>query len=158
MIDGLKRFITAADVRRLDEPWCHVEKLSDPQSVGAEHLLLVRVVMPPGHAHNFHRHPHREEIIYVLEGQAEQWVGREMQSLGPGELAHIPCNVPHATFNGGPTALQFLAILGPVDADGPPTIDVFDEEPWVSVRPPIPYPQYMPVREPSVNISECDHA
>ncbi len=158
MAQGPKRFITAADAQHLDEPWCHVEKLCDPQSVVAEHLLLVRVVMPPGQAHNFHRHPGREEIIYVLEEQAEQWVGREMRSLGRGELAHIPCNVPHATFNVGRVPLHFLAILSPVDAAGPATIDVFDEEPWASVRPPISYPDYVPIRESSANSSESDNA
>lgn len=149
MTRGLpKRFITSADAEHLDEPWCHVEKLADRRTVGAEHLLLVRVTMPPGEAHNFHRHPGREEIIYVLDGQAEQWVGRERRTLGPGEMAHIPCNVPHATFNTGTVPLRFLAILGPVEVEGPLTVDVFDEEPWVTLRPPIPYPGYIPQREP----------
>ncbi len=144
-----KRFITSTDVQHLDEPWCHVEKLVDRQTVAAEHLLLVRATMPPGEAHNFHRHPGREEIIYVLEGQAEQWVGRERRTLGAGELAHIPRDVAHATFNAGTIPLRFLAILGPADAEGPFTVDVFDEEPWVTLRPPIPYPTYDPQREPA---------
>ena len=49
----------------------------------ADHLLLVRVTMPPGKAHAFHRHPSMEEIIYVIVGTAEQWVDRGSRILGP---------------------------------------------------------------------------
>jgi quercetin dioxygenase-like cupin family protein len=136
----MKRFITANDVQHGDFPWCHVEWMCNSELIGAKQLLLVRATFPPGEAHNFHRHPAREEIIYVIEGRAEQWVGKEKRLLDTGELAHIPCNVPHATFNPGPRALRFLAILSPVEAPGEFTVDVFDEEPWVTLRPPIRYP------------------
>jgi quercetin dioxygenase-like cupin family protein len=135
----MKRFITQADVLHGDFPWCHVEWMSNPALVGAKELLLVRATFPPRQAHNFHRHPAREEIIYVTEGRAEQWVGREKRLLAAGEMAHIPMDVPHATFNPGPDTLKFLAILSPVEAPGEFTIDVFDEEPWVTLCPPIPY-------------------
>jgi quercetin dioxygenase-like cupin family protein len=144
---NLKRFVLADDVEHLDEPWCHVEKLCNPESTGSQRLILVRATMPPGEAHNFHRHPDREEIIYVLEGTAEQWVGREKSLLGPGDVALIPANVPHSTLNVGETTLRFLAILCDADTDGPFTVDVFDEEPWKTVRPPLDYPGYEPLRE-----------
>lgn len=153
-----KRFVTNADVLHLQEPWCQVEKLCDPQTVGPERLLLARATMPPRQAHNFHRHPGREEIIYVLEGMAEQWVGREKRLLGPGEMAHIPCDVPHASFNAGTTTLRFLAILSPVEAAGPFTVDVFNEEPWVTLRPPVIYPGYAPLRQPVRRADEDTHA
>src|SRR5207244_13208048 len=114
----MKHFITAADVQHGDFPWCHVEWMSNPELVGAKELLLVRATFPPGEAHNFHKHPSREEIIYVTEGRAEQWVGKEKRLLGPGEMAHIPMDTPHATFNPGPDTLRFLAILSPVNAPG----------------------------------------
>ena len=137
----MKRFITGADVQHGDFPWCHVEWMANPELVGARELLLVRATFPPHEAHNFHRHPGREEIIYVTEGRAEQWVGREKRLLGPGELAHIPNDTPHATFNPGPGTLKFLAILSPVEAPGDFTVDIFDQEPWVTIRPPIYYPE-----------------
>jgi quercetin dioxygenase-like cupin family protein len=140
-------FILAENAIHLDELWCHVEKLCGPETTAPEHLLLVRATMPPGQAHNLHRHPGREEIIYVLEGQAEQWVAREKRLLGPGDLALIPRNVPHGTFNVGQGTLKFLAILSPVEAPGPFTVDVFDEEPWKTLRPPVPYPGYQPLRD-----------
>ena len=137
----MKHFITAADVQHGEFPWCHVEWMSNAELVGANQLLLVRATFPAGEAHNFHKHPAREEIIFVLEGQAEQWVGQEQRLLRAGELAHIPMNTPHATFNPGPAPLKFLAILSPAEAPGEFIVDVFDDEPWVTLRPPIRYPK-----------------
>ena len=86
--------------------------------------MLVRVTMPPGQAHKFHRHPAMEEIIYVVDGQAEQWVDREKRLLGPGEMAHIPTDVVHGTYNAGVGNLVFLAILSPAIFEGPALVDV----------------------------------
>jgi quercetin dioxygenase-like cupin family protein len=76
-----------------------------------------------------------EEIIYILEGTAEQWVDREKCILGPGEIAHIPKDVVHGTYNIGQQTLRFLAILSPAKIQGPPLIDMSQEEPWKSLRP-----------------------
>ena len=133
------RFITQTEVEHGDFPWCHVEWMSNAALTSAKQLLLVRAEFPPGEQHNFHKHPAREEIIYVLEGTAEQWVGNEKRLLGAGEMAHIPANLPHATRNAGEVPLKFLAILAPSEAEGEFTIDVFNEEPWCSLLPPIAY-------------------
>ena len=151
-----KHFILSDDVQAFDEPWCHVEKLCHSDTASPQNLLLVRATMPAGEAHNFHRHPGREEIIYVLEGKAEQWVGREKSLLGPGDMALIPRNVPHGTFNAGNDTLRFLAILSPVEAEGPFTVDVFDEEPWQTLRPPIEYFGYEPLRDESDSVGGED--
>lgn len=111
--------------------------LSKPGLTDAEQLTMCRVYMPPGEGHQFHRHPALEEIIYVISGTAEQWVEEEKRLLGPGEIAHIPKDVIHATYNGGDDTLVFLAILSPSVYEGPFAIDVFDEEPWRSLRAPI---------------------
>lgn len=111
--------------------------LSKPGLTDAEQLVLCRVYMPPGEGHQFHRHPALEEIIYVLRGTAEQWVGEERRLLTAGEMAHIPKDLIHATYNGGDDTLEFLAILSPAEYEGPFAIDVFEEEPWRSLRPPL---------------------
>ena len=141
------RFVQPGDVAHVDVPWCHLEELSTAQSVGAERLFMVRATMPAGEGHNFHCHPGREEILYVLEGEAEQWVGKENRLLRPGDVAFIPAGLPHATFNNGPQTLRFLAILSPVERDGPFTTDVFDEEPWSGLRPAVPHSGYTPIKD-----------
>jgi quercetin dioxygenase-like cupin family protein len=125
-----EHFVNAQNLQHGDMPWCHVEWMSNPEIVGAKDILLVRATFAPGNAHKFHTHPGREEIIYVLEGVAEQWVGEEKRLLLPGEMAHVPKNMPHATRNAGTSNLKFLAILSPVEAPGEFAIDVYDQEPW----------------------------
>lgn len=129
------RFVTQQEMKVEQFPWGPHDWLCRPDLVDAEKLLLVRVHMPPGQAHRFHRHPEMEEIIYVLEGTAEQWVDREKRLLGPGDMAHIPMDVVHGTYNAGSGTLHFLAILSPAKIKGPALIDVSTEEPWKSLRP-----------------------
>ena len=102
--------------------------------VSAKDLQLCRAVLPAGEGHPFHTHPELEEIIYVLEGQVEQWVETEKRMLQPGEVAHIPAGVVHATFNPTGADAVILAILSPSKSQGPFMVDVSGEEPWKSLR------------------------
>jgi quercetin dioxygenase-like cupin family protein len=132
--DGLLRFVTSADMSVERLPWGQHEWLSRPGLTDAKELLVVRVRMPPGQGHAFHRHPSMEEIIYVISGRAEQWVETTSRFLGPGETAHIPKNLVHATYNAGEDMLVFLAILSPAIFDGPAIVDMSSQEPWASQR------------------------
>ncbi len=135
----LLRFVSGDQVEVEEFPWGPHDWLARPGLVDAEKLLLVRVAMPAGKAHQFHRHPEMEEIIYVLSGKAEQWIEQEHQILGPGEIAHIPIDVVHGTYNPFDTTLVFLAILSPAKFEGPALIDVYQEEPWCSLKAPVLY-------------------
>ena len=126
--------MTAADAIVEPSPWGAHEWLCRPGLTEARDLQVVRVTMPPGKGHAFHRHPAMEEVIYVVAGRAEQWVGRDSRVLGPGEIAHIPKDVVHGTYNAGGEPLVFLAILSPAIFDGPALVDVSREEPWASLR------------------------
>lgn len=137
MTDKALRFVGSTEMQVESSPWGPHEWLSRPGLTAADELLLVRVRMPPGRAHQFHRHPSMEEIIYVLSGTAEQWVDRERRVLQPGDSAHIPADVVHGTYNIGPDTLVFLAILAPAKAPGPALVDVHQEEPWRSLRTPM---------------------
>ena len=135
----LRRFVQIADAARETNPWTNNEWLCRPDLVAADKLLLVRANMDPGHCHPFHYHPHREEIIYVVYGRAEQWVGEDYKILGPGEIAHIPPGTIHATYNPHKEPLVFLAILSPANLpeDKAKDMDPHDvglEEPWASIR------------------------
>lgn len=133
-------FVSTNEMEVEPSPWGPHEWLSRPGLTEADQLLLVRVVMPPGHAHQFHRHPAMEEIIYVLSGTAEQWVDRERRTLRAGDVAHIPRDLVHGTYNAGDDTLVFLAILSPASAPGPALVDVHTEEPWRTLRVPMTFP------------------
>ncbi len=134
MTDAPLRFVTEAEMQVERLAWGPHDWLCRPGLTDAQNLLLVRVHMPPGEAHKFHRHPEMEEIIYVLSGSAEQWVDREKRVLTAGQVAHIPKNVVHGTYNAGNGTLEFLAILSPATITGPPLVDVSDREPWKSLH------------------------
>jgi quercetin dioxygenase-like cupin family protein len=138
-----RHFIQIADAARETNPWTNNEWLCRPDLVSAEKLLLVRANMDPMHCHPFHFHPHREEIIYVIYGRAEQWVGNKYRILSAGEMAHIPAGTIHATYNPHQEPLVFLAILSPAKlpedlAAAPDPQDVSNQEPWVSIRKELP--------------------
>jgi len=141
MPSGPLKFVTASEIQVEGSPWGPHEWLSRPGLTEADDLLMVRVLMPPGRAHQFHRHPALEEIIYVISGTAEQWVDREHRLLGPGEMAHIPRNVVHGTYNAGADTLVFLAILSPAKFEGPALVDVHTEAPWRSLKRPMVFPE-----------------
>lgn len=128
------RFITSAVAAIEQAPWGRHWWLSRPGLTDARQLTLVRVRMRPGTGHNFHYHPELEEIIYVLDGVAEQWVDRERRRLKAGECALIPAGVVHAIFNASRAPMTFLAILSPAASKGPFLVDCYNEEPWRSLR------------------------
>ncbi len=130
-----RRFVTAAEKVDFQSPWTLEEWLCRGDIVNNEHLLMVRANMEPGRSHPFHSHPTREELIYVVSGRAEQWVGKHKRMLGPGDMAFIPMGEVHGTWNAGEEMLVFLAILSPAQAAEPGIVDMSEHEPWKSLRP-----------------------
>jgi quercetin dioxygenase-like cupin family protein len=131
---ALRRFVTAAEKADFVSPWTLEEWLCRSDVVKNEQLLLVRANMEAMRSHPFHKHPTREELIYIISGRAEQWVGRTHRILGPGEMAFIPVGEIHGTYNPCRERLVFLAILSPSNAPEPGIVDVSTEEPWASLR------------------------
>ncbi|MFN0008065.1 MAG: cupin domain-containing protein [Planctomycetota bacterium] len=129
------RFVTSAEAQVEVLPWGPHEWLSRAGMTDARQLQVVRVTMPPGKSHAFHRHPKLEEVLYVVSGRAEQWVGREKRVLAAGELAFVPTNEVHGTYNVFDAPVVFLAVLSPAVFEGPALVDVSQEEPWRSLAP-----------------------
>ena len=59
--------------------WGTQSTVSSPLAVSAKDLMVFDVIIYPGKGHSFHRHPHQEEVIYVLEGEVEQWIDGDKQ-------------------------------------------------------------------------------
>jgi quercetin dioxygenase-like cupin family protein len=129
-----QRFITTAEALKEEYKGRTNYWLCRPEVCEARDIQICRAVLPGGEGHNFHTHPELEEVIYVLEGQVEQWVEQEKRLLGPGETAHIPRGIVHATFNPTSEDAVILAILSPATAKGPFLVDVSAEEPWCRLR------------------------
>jgi quercetin dioxygenase-like cupin family protein len=144
--DAIKalRFVTSDKARVEFAPWGKHWWLSQTGLTDTTQLTLVRVTMRPGAGHQFHYHPELEEIIYIVDGVAEQWVDREKRRLKAGEIAFIPKMVVHAIHNPTKRPMTFLAILSPAESTGPFLIDCYNEEPWRNLRRPFVYSEVDP--------------
>jgi len=78
------------------------EKVTDDISrrlVTGERMMLAHVYLDKGAVVPTHQHDN-EQLTYVLEGALKFWIGDpegdvEELVVGPGEVLHIPSNVPH---------------------------------------------------------------
>ncbi|MFP4032841.1 MAG: cupin domain-containing protein [Desulfococcaceae bacterium] len=61
-----------------------------------------------------HRHPH-EQMAQVMEGRFELTMGEETRTLGPGEVAIIPPDVPHG--GRAATDCRLMDLFHPVRED-----------------------------------------
>jgi quercetin dioxygenase-like cupin family protein len=129
------RFITQPDIVRETFGWGETGWISRPSFTGSTALCVMDVSLLPGGGHPFHRHPDQEEIIWVREGRIEQWLEKDKHELGPGDAVYIPTDVVHASFTLGDEPAKLTVILTPTAGeDGYSVIDVFEEEPWASLR------------------------
>lgn len=129
------RFITEGDIVREGFDWGESGWISRPSLTGSTALCVMDVTINPGGGHNFHRHPDQEEIIWVREGRVDQWLEDQHHELGPGEAVYIPRGVVHASFTVGDSDAKISVMLSPTAGeDGYSVIDVFEEEPWASLR------------------------
>lgn len=105
-----------------------------PQILEDADSYMVKVVVPEGQGHDFHKHPGMHEILYILKGRAEQWIEEEMQILEVGDSIYVAADVVHATYNAGKGELEFLAVLSPPKGWEAGTVDVSNELPYANYR------------------------
>ena len=129
------KFIRSTEVKREQLEWGSLAWFSSPAASNSKGLVVLEVCFSPAGGHNFHKHPNQEEVIYVIEGEIEQWVDQEKRILRPGDSAFIGPDVVHASFNVSDQNASLLAILGPcIGPGGYELVDVANREPWASLR------------------------
>ena len=132
---SLGEFISATEVKREHLEWGSLAWFSSPTASKSKELVVLEVTLSPTGGHNFHKHPQQEEVIYVIEGEIEQWLDREKRILRPGDSVFIGPDTVHASFNIVDRTAKLLAILGPcIGSEGYELVDVSDQEPWASLR------------------------
>ena len=128
-------FCCEGDFNRESLPQGLNEWINHPEPDGEmPGLFAARASIAPGMGHDFHLHPGREEIIYVLRGTIEQWVGKESRTLTAGDAALIPASCVHASFNVGNDKAVLFVVLAPAKSDEPLARDVSSEAPWNALR------------------------
>jgi quercetin dioxygenase-like cupin family protein len=131
----MNHFQLSADRKLAQLPFGKLARLCDPTTNDAKDLTIMEVHLQAGGGHSFHFHPNQEELIYVVEGEIEQWLEKEKRSLKAFDAIFIPVKAVHASFNVSNKPARVLAILGPcVGKDGYECVDVFETEAWKNVR------------------------
>ena len=97
-------------------------------------LFAARAEIKCGEGHDFHCHPGREELIFVLQGTIEQWIGESCKILSPGDAVVIPAGLAHASFNAGEDSAVLFVALTPTEVDAPLGEDLSNLEPWNKLR------------------------
>ena len=86
------------------------------ENVGAEHLCMHLLRIPPGGRAKAHKHAAHETAIYLVSGEVEVLHGdglRERLTMHAGDFLYIPAGVPHLPINSGST--EALGILSRTD-------------------------------------------
>lgn len=97
----------------------------------ADNLVVIEVDLQPDCGHAFHLHAKQDELVYVIDGEVEQWIGEEKKILRKGDSAFLEANKVHASYNVSNKPAKVLAILGPViGKDGYEVEEVADKAPW----------------------------
>ncbi|MCG3212634.1 MAG: hypothetical protein FOGNACKC_06304 [Anaerolineae bacterium] len=104
------------------------------QETGGEYYFF-ELITPPGVGVPPHVHSNEDEIIEVVEGEFEFFLGGQTYRVTAGSLVHFPRYVPHAFMNVGSTPgktqwtvipgrgfEQFFDELGALP-DGPPDLE-----------------------------------
>lgn len=95
-------------------------KLTRNQTGGAYYLFESE--FDPESGNRLHIHRYEDEVVRVLEGAIEIRLDKRKLLAGPGDVAHLPKNIPHALYNPLKTPLRILAIAIPGGLE-----DFFDE-------------------------------
>ena len=71
---------------------------ADPfKAAGAGQSTVRQVVIEHVETRSPHRHPHSEEVVFVVSGRGRVWLDGTFHEVGPGTWYRIPVGTPHAT-------------------------------------------------------------
>lgn len=90
-----------------------IRSILDRTNSSAAHQSLAEATLPAGGVTRAHRHPHSEEIYYILQGQGLMQLGGERQEVRAGDGILIPPGSVHQIRNTGTEALVFLCCCAP---------------------------------------------
>ena len=77
---------------------------------GAGQLCIFEQWCDTGHGAPTHLHA-VEEVLHVLDGQAEVWIGDDRATLGSGQLVIVPAGRKHGFSNTGTGVLHIQSTL-----------------------------------------------
>jgi quercetin dioxygenase-like cupin family protein len=84
-----------------DFPWGGIRWLCNRALDADAEMTFGLVFIRPGEKNPLHYHPNCEEVLYVISGRCDHWLGDEWHAMRPGATLRIPRNAPHCARNTG---------------------------------------------------------
>ena len=84
-----------------------------------EHTQVVAMTIPVGGTIGMETHPDNDQVLVLVDGQAETELDGETSAVSAGEMVVVPAGARHDVRNTGDEPLRLYTIYGPPDhADG----------------------------------------
>ena len=87
--------------KRVDADWGSLTWLASKEIGNAEGLSVGKVVIKPGRSNPRHSHPNCEEVLYLMSGRLEHFVGEERITASAGDVLTVSPGVSHHATNIG---------------------------------------------------------
>ena len=131
----MSKFVMQSEMHTDHVDWGSIGWRTRPENTDCKTFVVMDVGLDPGFGHDFHKHPQQDELITVLAGKVEQWIGQEKTILEVGDSVYLDADVVHASFNVGNETAHLQVVLAPsVGDEGYQLVDVASEQPWASLR------------------------
>ena len=102
------------DAERLVFEWGTIRILSEPGFAGGDTMTFAEVFVHPGMGHDRHKHDDADEVIYVIDGEAQQMLDdKPPVVVRKGASIYVPRGVYHGTVNTGDTLLRLIVVYAP---------------------------------------------
>jgi quercetin dioxygenase-like cupin family protein len=75
--------------------------------------MTANIASSSGDGSKFHTQPDHDEIVIVIDGEAEFRVGNEVYRIGPGDFVFIPRNTVHGRVRTITESMSALSIYSP---------------------------------------------
>jgi transcriptional regulator with XRE-family HTH domain len=108
------RLVRAAERRRVAYPGLDaVDEFLTRSENGKIQVILSTIQPGGGTGEEVYAHESDEEVVIVLEGRLDLWVGAEHYLLEEGDAVAHPSRVPHRNTNPGPGVTRVLFCITP---------------------------------------------
>jgi quercetin dioxygenase-like cupin family protein len=122
-------------VQRPEMQGMHVWWIVSGDNTKAERILMNTAEFPPGVNHGLHRHPHAEEVIYLLNGEGYHLSEGDPILHRAGEAIHVPAGEWHGFYNHTDEPVRQVAVWGGVSSLEAAGYEEHPDNPPVRVEP-----------------------
>lgn len=111
------RIVRAGDATQLWVLGILLTIKADSDVTGGGYVITEDFVLP-GHGVPLHVHTREDEAMYVVEGEVNITIGDLQRTATPGDVAHMPRNVPHRFQNLSDKPARLVLMFSPGGIEG----------------------------------------